>query len=137
MAVLDDLQQFFPKFAAHYLQRIIEGHIQGITFNVSVCRGIELIHPAETWIGIGTTFLAEIRGRGWQVVIEQYEFHLILQFINQFFQWLHLWQEEGQHGTVLINLRFLKFPRRNQCRHFQTCQRDEPVYLFFLHDILF
>ena len=69
MAVLDDLQQFFPKFAAHYLQRIIEGHIQGITFNVSVCRGIELIHPAETWIGIGTTFLAEIRGRGWQVVI--------------------------------------------------------------------
>ena len=60
----------------HVLQRVIDGHFYLADHATLICGAVDLEHPSERRVGIGTAAVSELRMTAWNVVIEDYHFHL-------------------------------------------------------------
>ena len=65
----------------HVLQRVIDGHFYLADHATLICGAVDLEHPSERRVGIGTAAVSELRMTAWNVVIEDYHFHLVFDYL--------------------------------------------------------
>ena len=88
----------------HVLQRVIDGHFYLADHATLIGGAVDLEHPSERGVGIGTAAVPELRMTAWNVVIEDYHFHLVFEHIHHF-----LYRERGvqleskKHVIVILD----------------------------------